>query len=74
MSPQSCVMDVKNRRACRLNLIGHFSPIIPPFTNRGLSRHRTWSASGNDGENKSGAQRALPLRPRCIGVVGSESA
>jgi hypothetical protein len=22
----------------RLNLVGHFSPIIPPFANRGLSR------------------------------------
>jgi hypothetical protein len=23
----------------RLNLIGHFSPIVPPFADRGLSRH-----------------------------------
>jgi hypothetical protein len=35
----------------RLNLIGHFSPILPLFTNRGLSCHLTWSASGDDGGN-----------------------
>jgi hypothetical protein len=34
----------------RLNLFDHFSPIIPPFTNRGLSGCLTWSASGDDGE------------------------
>jgi hypothetical protein len=36
---------------CRLNLIGHFSPIIPPFADRGLSCHLTWSTSGDDGGN-----------------------
>jgi hypothetical protein len=36
---------------CRLNLIGHFSPIIPPFGDRGLSCRLTWSASGDYGEN-----------------------
>jgi hypothetical protein len=35
----------------RLNLIGHFSPVIPPFTNRGLSHRLTWSASGVHGGN-----------------------
>jgi hypothetical protein len=54
----------------RLNLIGHFSPIIPPFTNRGLSRRLTWSASGDDGGNWKRAQWACRLRPRCIGAVG----
>jgi hypothetical protein len=36
---------------CRLNLIGHFSPLIPPFADRGLSCRLTWSASGDDGGN-----------------------
>jgi hypothetical protein len=35
----------------RLNLIGHFSPIIPPFAYRGPSRRLTWSPSGDDREN-----------------------
>jgi hypothetical protein len=35
----------------RLNLIGHFSPIIPPFTDRGLSRHVMCNASGDDRGN-----------------------
>jgi hypothetical protein len=34
----------------RLNLIGHFSPIVPPFADRGLSHHLTWSASGDERE------------------------
>jgi hypothetical protein len=41
--------NFRGSRDCRLNLIGYFSPIIPPFTNRGLSRSLTWSASGDDG-------------------------
>jgi hypothetical protein len=53
-----------------INLIGHFSPIIPPFTNRGLSRRLMWSTSEDDGETKGGAQRACCLRARCFGVVG----
>jgi hypothetical protein len=32
-------------------LTAHFSPIIPSFTNRGLSCRMTWSASGDDGRN-----------------------
>jgi hypothetical protein len=36
---------------CRLNLISHFSPIIPPFADRGLSHRLIWSASGDDREN-----------------------
>jgi hypothetical protein len=35
-------------------LIDHFSPIIPPFANRGLSRRLTWSASGDEWGTKSG--------------------
>jgi hypothetical protein len=36
---------------CWLNLIGYFSPIIPPFADRGLSLRRMWNASGDDGRN-----------------------
>jgi hypothetical protein len=53
----------------RLNLIGHLSPIIQPFTNRGLSRRLTYSASGDNGGTKGGAQRACCFRPRYIGAV-----
>jgi hypothetical protein len=53
----------------RLNLTGHFSAIILPFTNRGLSRRLTWSASGDDEGTKGGAQRACCLRPKCFGAV-----
>jgi hypothetical protein len=35
----------------RLNLIGYFSPIVPTFADRGLSRHLTWSASGDERGN-----------------------
>src|SRR5215475_13952843 len=40
----------------RLNLIGHFSPIIPHFANRDLSRRLMWSASGDElGKLKRGS-------------------
>jgi hypothetical protein len=39
-----------------LNLIGHFSPIIPPFAHRGLSRHVAWSASGDELGNQGGLE------------------
>jgi hypothetical protein len=32
----------------RAKLTGHFSPVIPSFTNRGFSYRLTWSASGDD--------------------------
>jgi hypothetical protein len=32
----------------RLNLTGNFSPILPPFASRGISRRLTWSASGDE--------------------------
>jgi hypothetical protein len=36
-------------------LIGHFSPIVPSFTDRGLSRHLTWRTPGDErGKLKSG--------------------
>jgi hypothetical protein len=35
-------------------LIGHFSLIVPPFADRGLSRHLTWSASADERGNQSG--------------------
>jgi hypothetical protein len=34
-------------------LTGHFSPIIPPFANRGISRRFTWSASGDERGTKA---------------------
>jgi hypothetical protein len=34
-----------------INLTSHFSPIIQPFANRGLSRHSTWSASADERGN-----------------------
>jgi hypothetical protein len=43
--------NLRGSRDCRLNLIGHFSPIIRPFTNRGLLLRLTWSASGDEGGN-----------------------
>jgi hypothetical protein len=48
----------------RLNLFGHFSRIIPPFTNRGGAPLEM------TGETKSSAQRACRLRPRCNGAIG----
>jgi hypothetical protein len=39
----------------RLNLTGHFSPIVPPFADRGLKRRLKWSASGDErGNQKAG--------------------
>jgi hypothetical protein len=35
----------------RLNLTGHFSPILPHFANRGLSHRLMWSASGDERGN-----------------------
>jgi hypothetical protein len=32
-------------------LTSHFSPVIPSFTNRGLSCRLTWIASGDDGRS-----------------------
>jgi hypothetical protein len=49
-------------RQMMAKFFGHFSPIIPSFTNRGLSCRLAWSASGDDGRNyKGGAQRACSL-------------
>jgi hypothetical protein len=33
---------------------GHFSSILPPFANRGLSRRLAWSASGDKRGTKMG--------------------
>jgi hypothetical protein len=47
--------NYRGSRNCRLNLIGHFSPIVPPLANRGLTRRLMWSASGDEGgETKAG--------------------
>jgi hypothetical protein len=40
--------NYRGSRNCRLNLIGHFSPIVPPLANRGLSGRLMWSASGDE--------------------------
>jgi hypothetical protein len=55
---------------CRQNWIGHFSPILPCFTDRALSRRGTWSASGDDGETKIGAQRARSHGLGASGLLG----
>jgi hypothetical protein len=44
----------------RLNLIGHFWPIVAPFADRGLSRRLTWSASGDE----RGTKRGIPPAPQ----------
>jgi hypothetical protein len=41
----------RGSRIVRLTLTGHFSPIIPPFANRGLSRRLMWIASGDERGN-----------------------
>jgi hypothetical protein len=39
-------------------LIGHFSSIVPPFADRGLSRHLKWSAPGDERRKlKSGVSK-----------------
>jgi hypothetical protein len=43
--------QLRGSRIVWLNLTGHFSPIIPPFPNRGLSRPLVWSASGEERGN-----------------------
>jgi hypothetical protein len=43
----------------RLNLIGHFSPIIPPLVNSGLTRRLKLGACGDDGGD---------LRPAAYGL------
>jgi hypothetical protein len=43
--------QLRGSRIVWLNLIGHFSPVIPPFANRGLSRRLVWSASGEERGN-----------------------
>jgi hypothetical protein len=43
----------RGSRNCRLNLIGHFSPIVLPLANRSLSRRLMWSTSGDEGGTKA---------------------
>jgi hypothetical protein len=50
-------------------LTGQFLPIIPSFTNRGISCRLTWSASGGDGQNWKAVRKGPAYRPRCDGVV-----
>jgi hypothetical protein len=41
-------------RGILLNFTGHFSPIIPTFTNRGYSRRLAWSAFGDERKTETG--------------------
>jgi hypothetical protein len=50
----------------RLNLIGHFSSVVPPFADRGLSGRLTWSASGDDWGTKSGVSTISLGRLQCV--------
>jgi hypothetical protein len=50
----------------RLNLTGHFSPIVPAFADRGFSRRLTWSASEDERETKSGVSTISLGRLQCI--------
>jgi hypothetical protein len=45
----------------RAKLTGHFLPIIPSFTNRGLSCRLTWSGFGDDGRNWRRCTEGLQL-------------
>jgi hypothetical protein len=45
---------ISGSRFVWLNLISHFSPIISPFTNRGLLSRLAWSASGDERGTKAG--------------------
>jgi hypothetical protein len=47
-------------------LIGNFSPIVPPFADRGLSRHLTWSATVDKRGTKSGVGTRSPGRLQYI--------
>jgi hypothetical protein len=49
----------------RLNMIGHFSAIVPPFAYRGLSHRLTWNASGDKGGTKSGVSTISLGRLQC---------
>jgi hypothetical protein len=52
-----------------VGITGHFSPVIPSFTNRGLSCRMTWSASEDDGWNYMAEHKEPAAIPRCNGVV-----
>jgi hypothetical protein len=55
----------QNPQHAFLNLTGHFSPILPPFANRGLSHHLTWSASGDKRGTKTGFSTKSLERLKC---------
>jgi hypothetical protein len=46
---QLCGMLENPTITVEVAIIGHFSPIVPPLANRGLSRRLMWSASGAEG-------------------------
>jgi hypothetical protein len=46
--------NYRGSRNCRLNLIRHFSPIVPLLANTGLSLCLMWSTSGDEGGTKAG--------------------
>jgi hypothetical protein len=45
------IQQLCGSRIVWLNLTGHFWPMLPPFTNRGLSLPLAWSASGDERGN-----------------------
>jgi hypothetical protein len=54
---------LRGSRVVWLNLTGHFSPIIPPFANRGLSRRLAWSASGDERPRRLKCDRRVSASP-----------
>jgi hypothetical protein len=47
-------------------LIGHFSPIVPPFADKDFSRRLRWSASGDKRRTKNGVSTISLGRLQCI--------
>jgi hypothetical protein len=68
---QLCGMLKNPAITWKSNLTGHFSPLIPPFANGGLSRRLTWIASGDERGTKSGVNHK---KPRMAEVLGGISA
>jgi hypothetical protein len=50
----------------RLNLIGHFLPVVLPFGDRGLSRRLMWSATGGERGTKRGVSTISLGRLQCV--------
>jgi hypothetical protein len=50
-------------------LVGKFSPIILPFSDRGLSRRLTWGASGDEWGIKSGVSTISSVGCSALGGI-----